>query len=188
MNKLTGFLMMLAVSISVCACTNMQAKNELKVEKADALVVTATVVAIDMKSRLVTLRSPEDKVLVVYAGKEVVNLPQVRIGDVVALSYINMVSVRRAESGEVWDESVMEVVRAAPGTKPGAAIGSEDTVTATIEDIDKTLQTANLRLPDDSLKIVKVKDPANLDKVKVGDRIVITSSEIVSISVQTPAN
>jgi hypothetical protein len=34
MEKLTGFLMMLAVAISVWACTNTQAKNDVKIERA----------------------------------------------------------------------------------------------------------------------------------------------------------
>ena len=49
---------------------------------------------------------------------------------------------------------------------------------------DKSVNTATLKMPDGNLQIVNVKDPANLDRVKVGDRIVITYSEAVSINVQ----
>ena len=77
-----------------------------------------------------------------------VNLPQVRVGDEVVLAYVNAVSVRMAKSGEFWDESVKEIAQAIPGTKPGAFEVNETKVTATIEDIDKTLETASLRMPD----------------------------------------
>ena len=47
-----------------------------------------------------------------FAGKEVVNLPQVNAGDTVTVAYANIVKVRMAESGEEWDDSLAEVARA----------------------------------------------------------------------------
>jgi Cu/Ag efflux protein CusF len=186
MQKYGWFFMMVMIAASLSACTDTPAKSDLKIERGGVASVTATVEAVDLKTRMVTLRGPEGKGFTVHAGEEVVNLPQVRVGDEVVLAYVNAVSVRIAESGEYWDESVKEIARAKPGTKPGIIEVNETKVTAMIEDIDKDLKTASLRMPDGSLQIVKVKDPANLEKVKAGDRIVITFSEAVAISVQKP--
>lgn len=188
MQKYGWFFMIVLIAANLPACTGTQAKSDLKIERAGVASVTATVEAVDLKTRMVTLRSSEGKGFTVHAGKEVVNLPQVRVGDEVVLAYVNTVSVRMAESGEYWDESVKGIGRAIPGSKPGAFEIDETKVTATITDIDKTLNTASLRMPGGSMQVVKVKDPANLDKVKVGDRIVITYSEAVAISVQKPTN
>lgn len=186
MKRCTWFLMMALVVATLWACADSNTKEKLKIDRADAVSVKATVDAVDLKTRMVTLRGPNGKGFTVHAGEEVVNLPQVKVGDEVVMVYVNTVSVRMAKSGEFWDESAKELAQAIPGTKPGAVEVNERTVTATIEDIDKTLDTASLRMPDGSLQIVKVKDPASLDKVKKGDRIVITSSEAVGISVQKP--
>jgi hypothetical protein len=186
MQKYGWLFMIFLVAAGLSACADTPAQSDLKIERAEAVSVTAKVEAVDLKNRMVTLRSLEGKDFTVHAGEEVVNLPQVRVGDEVVLAYVNAVSVRMAESGEYWDESVKAIGRAIPGSKPGAFEVDETKVTATIEDIDKGHETASLRLPDGSLQVVKVKDPANLDKVEVGDRIVITFSEAVAISVQKP--
>ena len=188
MQKFGWFFMIFLITASLSACAHTPEKSDLKIERAGAVSVTATVEAVDLKTRMVTLRNSEGEAFAIHAGEEVVNLPQVRVGDEVVLAYVNAVSVRMAESGEYWDESVKGIGRAIPGSKPGAFEVDETKVTATIEDIDKTLNTASLRMPGGTVQVVKVKDPANLDKVKVGDRIVITYSEAVAISVQKPTN
>ncbi|MDP3481268.1 MAG: hypothetical protein Q8R88_15985, partial [Desulfoprunum sp.] len=166
------------------ACTHTTANKDLKIERANAESVTATVEAIDMQTRMVTIRGPKGNSIIVHAGDEVVNLPQVRVGDEVVLVYVESVAVRMAEPGEVRDESSKEVSRATPGSKPGVVKVNETIVSATIEAIDKVKTTATLRMLDDSLRVVKVKDPTILEKVKVGDTIVITSTEAMALSVQ----
>ena len=188
MQKTGWLLLMILIAVSLSACADSTGQKDLKIERADAMSVTATVEAIDLKTRMVKLRGSNGTGYTFHAGDEVVNLPQVRVGDEVVLVYVNAVSVRMAESGEYWDESVKEIARAKPGSKPGVIEVNEDTFTATIEDIDKALETVTLKMPGGSLNVVKVKDPANLDKVKVGDKIVVTYSEAVGISVQKPEN
>ena len=74
--------------------------------------------------------------------------------------------------------------RAEPGEKPAAVDVTETSVSATIEAIDKVNETATLKMPDGSYRIVKAEDPTNLDKVKVGDTIVIVYQEAVGIFVK----
>ena len=75
------------------------------------------------------------------------------------------------------------VERAKPGEKPGGVVAGEVTVTATIEAIDKKAQTATLKGPNGRSITVKAQDPKNLERVKVGDEVVITYTEAVAISV-----
>lgn len=171
-----------ALSLTGCADTNP--KNELKVEKSGMAKVTATVEALDMKTRMVTLKAPDGKSFTIVAGKEVVNLPQVKVGDEVVAVYAQALAVRMAKPGEVRAETTQGLAKAVPGSMPGAMEVIETTVTAKIVGIDKVLETASLVLPDGGLRIVKVADPANLDKVKVGDSIVITFTEAMAISVE----
>jgi len=57
-------------------------------------------------------------------------------------------------------------------------------VTAKIKAIDKKNNTVTLKGPKGNLKTVKVKDPSNLDKVKVGDLVQITYTEALAIGVE----
>ena len=53
----------------------------------NAVTVTATVEAIDQKTRMVTLRGPDGKLTTVHAGDQVKNLAQVKKGDQVVVTY-----------------------------------------------------------------------------------------------------
>jgi hypothetical protein len=133
---------------------------------------------------MVTIKGPEGNSVIVKAGEEVINLPQVKVGDKVVLDYVEALAVRMAKPGEVRDETTGLLGAAEPGSKPGVIGATETTVSATIEAIDKKNETVTLKVPDGGIKIVKVQDPANLKKVKVGDTIVITYTEALALSVQ----
>jgi hypothetical protein len=107
------------------------------------------------------------------------------VGDKVAVDYYESVAVRMAQPGEVRDEVRGMVGRAKPGEKPEYVEESETTVTATILDLDKAKEAVTLKGPDGDVVVVQVADPANLDKVKVGDTIVITYTEALAIAVRT---
>jgi hypothetical protein len=50
--------------------------------------------------------------------------------------------------------------------------------------IDKQKNTITLKGPEGKLTTVKVQDPTNLEKVKVGDELMITYTEALAISVE----
>jgi len=184
MKNYTLCLLALMIALSVGACTTTSTSDNLKIERAKVLSLTATVEAIDMQTRKVTLKGPSGNMVTVMAGEKVRNLPQVQVGDKVMLDYVESLVVRMANPGEVRDETSGLIGAAEPGSKPGVLGATETTVSATIEAIDKKEETVTLKGPDGGIKIVKVQDPANLKKVKVGDTIVITYTEAVALSVQ----
>lgn len=182
--KFTRMLLIVFISLSLWGCADSKPKEELKIERSGMLKRTATVEAVDMATRMVTLKNPDGSSFEFYAGKEVVNLPQVMVGDEVVVVYAEALAVRMAKPDEVRDETRQGVARALPGEKPGALKVIETTVTAEIEDIDKANEKVTLKFPDGKMQVVKVKDPANLEKVDVGDTIVITIIKEMAISVQ----
>ena len=182
--KITRMLLIALITVNLWGCADSKPKEELKIERSGMLQVTATVEAVDMVTRMVTLKNPDGSTFEFFAGKEVVNLPQVMVGDEVVVVYAEALAVRMAKPGEVRDETMQGMARAIPGDKPGAIEVIETTVTAEIENIDKTNEKVTLKFPDGKLQVVKVKDPANLEKVEVGDTIVITIIKEMAISVQ----
>jgi hypothetical protein len=79
---------------------------------------------------------------------------------------------------------VTATVRAKPGEMPGGMAARQVSMTATIVAIDKQKSTITLKGPEGKVNTVKVQDPANLDKVKVGDDLMITYTEALAISVE----
>lgn len=182
--KFIRMMVLVSVTLSLWGCADSQPKEELKIEKLGMISRTAIVEAVDMKTRMVTLKGPNGNSFEIYAGKEIINLPQVEVGDEVVVTYTEALAVRMAKPGEVRDETSQGVARALPGSKPGAVEVTETTFTAVIEGMDRTLETATLRTPDGNLRVVKVQDPTNFDKVTLGDTIVVTITKAMAISVQ----
>ncbi len=150
------------------------------------VTATATVQAIDLKKRIVTLKNPEGKVFDVTVGKEARNLPQVKVGDVVTVKYHEALSAKVYKKGEApMGEGVAEgLARTKPGEKPGGIVGRQVTVTASVEAIDMKEPTVTLKGPEGKSVVVKIKDRKNLENVKVGDEVVLTYTEAMAISVE----
>ena len=184
MKKNFGLLLALVLTLNVWACTNTSPKNELNVNRSNVVSLTATVEAIDMEKRILTVRGPEGLPLKVHAGKEVINLPQVRVGDKIVLEYLQSLAVRMAKPGEIRGETTGMISAAKPGSKPGILGTTETTVTATIMALDEVNETATLKGSDGGVIVVKVQDPTNFAKVKVGETIVITYIEALALSVK----
>ena len=54
---------------------------------------TATVQAIDLDKRMVTLKGEQDNVFDLKEGEEAKNLPQVKVGDQVAITYTEALAI-----------------------------------------------------------------------------------------------
>lgn len=149
------------------------------------VTVTAIVQSVDVKNRLVTLKGPDGQVATVHVDERVKNLPQVKKGDQVTVTYYESIAYDVLKPGEAKPgvATAGDVVTAPAGQKPGGAGAQVTTVTATISAIDKKTQHVTLRGPDGNTVSVKVKDPTRLDKVKVGDLVQITYTEAVAVSV-----
>jgi Cu/Ag efflux protein CusF len=161
------------------------ATGQPKVLKENIKTVTATVESIDLKTRAVTLRGPEGKVMGVKAGEEVKNLPQVKVGDKVVATYYESIAARIVKPGTGQASAAQQAVATAkPGEKPAGAMVQQVTVTATVEAIDRNSQHVTLKGQEGKTVDVKVQDPKNLEGVKVGDEVVITYTEALAISVE----
>lgn len=154
----------------------------------DQVTVSATVMAIDHKTRSVTLRGPEGNEETFTIGPEVRNLAQVRKGDEVVATYYESVALRLRRPGEATPGIVAakDAVRAEPGQMPGAAAGKTVTVTATVVKVDRRRQTVTLKGPQGKVVTVKVADPERLAKVQVKDLVEVTYTEAVAIAVERP--
>lgn len=157
-------------------------------QASDAVRVTATVEAIDQKTRKVTLLKPDGQRSTFTAGPEVRNLAQVKKGDQVVATYLESVAVRLRKPGEATPgvSVAEESTRARPGEKPGAAEAQVTTITAKVVGVDQKKQTVTLEGPEGRRVPVKVKDPTQLAKVKTGDLVEITYTEALALTVEKP--
>ena len=150
---------------------------------------TARVKTIDQKTRMVTLEGADGSLVKFRASDEVRNLPQVKVGDEVTATYYESVAFQVKKPGDATMGTVVgqEMARAKPGEQPGMAGARVTTLTTKITGIDKQAGTVTLLDPDGGSVTVKARDPANLERIAVGDLVEITLTEAVGVSVQTPS-
>lgn len=149
---------------------------------------TATVTAIDQKTRRVTLKRTDGSLVKFTAGPQVRNLAQVKVGDEVKVTYYEALAfeVHKAGTAKPGTEVVEGAARAKVGEMPGAAAARATTVTATIAGIDKSAGTATLKFADGESSTIKVRNPDNLNRVAVGDLVDLIYAEALGISVEKP--
>ena len=75
-----------------------------------------------------------------------------------------------------------------PGTgpRPGGTLSAQLTAVVTVEAIDAKIPSVTIKTGDGNTMSFKVEDPKNLTGVKVGDRVQVTYTRALAISVEAP--
>lgn len=151
-----------------------------------AVEIQATVTAIDQKTRMVTLKDTDGKESTFYVDERARNLPQVKVGDVVTIAYVESLAWKVNKSHKTAPSPVVEnaATRTPAGAKPGGGAARRISITASIEAIDLAKGTVTLKGPEGNSRTFKARNPDNLKKVKVGDLVDITYSEAVALKVE----
>ncbi len=150
--------------------------------------ITATVEAIDQKTREVTLKGPKGDKITFVAGPEVKNLAQVKKGDELVVEYVQALAIDLKKSTKTAvSRTIVEGGKAAaPGQKPGVVVARQINVTAKIDAIDTKTNIVTLTGVEHTVEL-KAKNPDNLKGFKVGDFVDAVYVEAIAISVQKPA-
>ena len=154
-----------------------------------SVVATSTVIAIDHKTRLVTLKDEEGKPVTFTADKEVRNLGQVNVGDTVTAEYVQNFSLRVVETKnpEATAAELTVVGRTEEGDLPGMAHVGTKVDVLTVEEINLKANTFKLKNNDGAVREFTAHNPENLKKSAVGDVVVMTYTEGLAISVEEKA-
>ena len=148
---------------------------------------TVTVVAINPKTRVITLKGAGGKTLDVEAGEEVKNFSQIRVGDSVKVQYREALTLELKKTKVDASASATAVAGTAPlGDRPAAAVGAQITVIADVVAVDPKKSTISLKGPAGNVVELKVRNPDHFKVVKKGDKVEAVYSEAVAIAV-TPA-
>ena len=99
--------------------------------------------------------------------------------------YYDNVVFRKLAPGEKPVDSGSEALKSA-GSKPGGTVGAQRTITTTITAIDEKIPSITFTGPNNWVYSSKVQDKPLLKTVKVGDKVNITWTEALSISVAAP--
>ena len=151
---------------------------------AQTIEVSATITAIDPKTREVTLKGPEGKEVTIEAGPEVKNFAQLKVGDKVGVKYVEALVLELKKGGGqpvgVTKQAGMDTAK--PGASPGAVAGRKITVVADVVGLDAATQTVTLRGPQRTVDL-HVRDPEQFKLIAKGDQVEATYTEAAAVSV-----
>ncbi|MFN7570967.1 MAG: hypothetical protein ACK5TK_05840 [Betaproteobacteria bacterium] len=153
---------------------------------ANAVQISAQVVAIDKATRTVTLKGASGEPVDVVAGPEVKNFDRIKVGDTVVARYLEALTLELRKSGAgSGDVKVAEgAARAKPGEKPAVAGARQVTATTDVIAVDPVKSTITLKGPRGNRQTLNVRDPEQFKVVKVGDKVDVIYTEALALSVE----
>jgi hypothetical protein len=171
--------------LSLLAATTVSAQMT-KTITGETKTVTATIEAIEKGTRELTLKMPDGTYNVVEATNEVKRFDDLKVGDTITVKYYENVVLRLKPAGEKAKDVSESADTRGTGAKPAGTMARQRTITATITAIDPKVPSITFSGPNGWKYSSKVEDKKALAKVKVGDKVDITWTDAVLISVEPP--
>jgi hypothetical protein len=171
----------IAAVLTTLTAAASTASGQSKTISGETKIVTATVEAIEAKNREVTVKKPDGTYEVFYVPSGIKRFDTLKIGDTVTAKYYeNMVVSVKAPGTKDVDSSSGGVVRSAAGT--AGTVSHQRSITATITALDPNVPSITFSGPNGWKYSTRVEDKAALAKVKVGDKVDITWTEAMILS------
>jgi hypothetical protein len=116
---------------------------------AESVKITATITAIDKKSREITLKGPQGNEVTLTAGPAVKNFDQMKVGDQVKAEYVEALTLELKKGGGLVVQRTEKagVAAAKPGERPAAAGGRQITIVADVIGVDRPGRRSPSRVP-----------------------------------------
>jgi Cu/Ag efflux protein CusF len=172
----TALVALLAVPLTVAA--------QKPVTAAETVSATFTIKAIDKTSRVVSLEDKTGHTTDVYCGPEVQRFDSLKVGDTVTFRYHESLVSAISKPGDKPKDPVSSNVTRTPGEKPGATVAQQMHATVTIEAMDPKVPSVDVKTEGGSRLSLKVADPKYLEGYKVGDKVNITYTQALAVSVK----
>jgi hypothetical protein len=150
--------------------------------------MTATVEAVDLEQRRLTLKGPQGTARTFTVDERVERFNEIKVGDEVKMDYyLSFASEIREPTAEekASPSTVLErTAKALPGTAPPAGGLRRIKAVVTVEQIDRPAERVTVRGPLGNTLTVRVADPSRLDMVHLGDTVIVTYTEGLAVAVE----
>jgi len=156
------------------------------VSMADSVTATFTVDAIDHANRIVTLKAEDGTFDDVYCGPEVQRFDALKVGDKVSFRYHESLVTSLKHSTAPPKAPASAAVTRTPGAAPGGTIARQMTAVVTLDAIDPKVPSVTVSTENGHKMSFKVENAKNLEGYKVGDKVEVTYTQALAVSVTTP--
>ena len=165
-----------------------QPGNVVAAGTASVIVVHGEIVAVEPDKKLVTLQADDGKQVTVHVYNAY-NLAAAKPGERFVAKFYEIATIHKLAPGQSPPTPSLSegIVSAAPGQTPGAAFGSQLQFAFTVDAIEKKDKAISIKGPDGVGEVVDVANPETLDQVQVGEQIVVTLTDAVTIALDQEA-
>jgi Cu/Ag efflux protein CusF len=174
-----------ALMLTLLAAVPLAALAQKPVTKTEAVEVTAKIVAIDHTARFVTLENKDGQVEL-GVGPEIKRFDELKVGDTITFRYQESVlaAIQKPGTASRAKASDEPTISRGTGARPSGTIAQQQKATVTIKAIDPKVPSVTVTTEDGHTLSFKVGDKKVLDGFKAGDKVEITYTEALMISVK----
>ncbi|HEY2807460.1 MAG TPA: hypothetical protein VGI91_01580 [Steroidobacteraceae bacterium] len=176
-----------AVAATLVSTATMALDTSAPVVSSHLQKVTATIRAIDVPSRTVTLDGPNGLVTV-EVGQQAKRFSELKVGDKVSVSYYQGLAaqMKRGDAAKAAAPVAAEFGSRNKGS-PGAIGGASMTTTVLIQAVDPATNTVSFKRADGTVHVIEVMNPKMkqfIKTLKPGDAVEVTYTESLAIDVE----
>jgi hypothetical protein len=157
-----------------------------KVSASRMAVDTATIVGIDVPGRLIALRRRNGEEQTFKIGSDVTRLNEFAVGDVIKVTYEQGLALEFQPPGSETVEPTSGATggRAGRDEAPGGTVSAGIQATVKVTAIDMATRLVSFQGPKGNVYQVTAGPKVQLEKLKVGDRLLATYVETVAVKLE----
>jgi hypothetical protein len=174
------------VTLFICNSSFADHHDDISSSKTIVMKKKLEVVAINHEKRWFRLKDISGFTRTIEVGDEIQNFDQISVGDMLKVRYSETVSIEvfDADSAELGDVEEALFARADKGEIPAAIGAVVKTYVVTIAEIDIKNSQVTLQDKQGNTKMFRPRIPANLKKVKIGDKVVISFATALAMKIE----
>jgi hypothetical protein len=181
MKKLVSQLLLL----TAFAMTSLVASAQGTISKSGNVSKSATITAINQTTRIVTLKDAQGNIEDIYCSPEIKRFNELKVGETVTFSYHAAVVYQILKPGDTSAAPAGAAITRGQGVRPSGAVTQQKKTTVTVAAIDTAVTSITVQTADGHKMTALIEDKKNLDGLKVGDKIDITFTEALMVTVES---
>jgi hypothetical protein len=166
--------------------TGGTAGAQSKTLQGDSETATVTIESIEHGSRTMTVKDDKGVYETVDVPREFKGFSELKVGDTITARYYENVVIRLKKPGEAAVDVGSEAVTRGAGSRPAGTAATQRTITVTVTAMDPKAKSVTVKGPNGYTYSRRVQDKKAFDQLKVGDRLDMTWTNALLLSVDTP--
>jgi hypothetical protein len=174
MNRIVVAAIVIGLTVPGIAGT---AFAQTKTLTGETQTVSATVEAINVSTRTLTMKGPKGNFMDIVVPEDMKRFSEIKVGDTLTARYYENLVIRKKLPGEKDVDTAAEGVTRGTGATPAGTAAKQRTITATITALDPKVPSITLSGPNKWTYSARIEDKKVLEQVKLGDKVDLTWTE-----------